>query len=184
VTTVELDVSGADLSDLRRELALVSSEQRVDIAVAPAGLARRGRRLVVMDVDSTLIQDEVIELLARHAGREALVAEVTEAGHARRARLRREPARNGWRPWRGCPARCSMTVRDADHGSPRVRGPCVRTLQAARVQHRGWSPAGLPRSSSMSPPNWASTTCAPTGLRSSTGRSPASVLGDSRRPRG
>ncbi|MBK9475983.1 MAG: phosphoserine phosphatase SerB [Tetrasphaera sp.] len=78
VTTVELDVSGADLSVLRRELARVASEQRVDIAVAPAGLARRGRRLVVLDVDSTLIQDEVIELLARHTGREALVAEVTE----------------------------------------------------------------------------------------------------------
>jgi phosphoserine phosphatase len=47
--------------------------------VSPAGLARRGRRLVVMDVDSTLIQDEVIELLASHAGREGEVAEVTAA---------------------------------------------------------------------------------------------------------
>ena len=36
-----------------------------------------GRRLVVMDVDSTLIRDEVIELLAAKAGREAEVAEVT-----------------------------------------------------------------------------------------------------------
>jgi phosphoserine phosphatase len=51
----------------------------VDIAVAPAGLARRGRRLVVMDVDSTLIQDEVIDLLARRAGRQAEVAAVTSA---------------------------------------------------------------------------------------------------------
>jgi phosphoserine phosphatase len=50
----------------------------VDVAVSPAGLARRGRRLVVMDVDSTLIQDEVIELLAAHAGRGAEVAAVTE----------------------------------------------------------------------------------------------------------
>lgn len=79
VTTVELDVSGADVTDLRRELALVASAERVDIAVAPAGLARRGRRLVVMDVDSTLIQDEVIELLASRAGRGAEVAAVTEA---------------------------------------------------------------------------------------------------------
>ncbi len=78
VTTIELDVSGADLLLLRRELALVSSEHGVDIAVARAGLARRGRRLVVMDVDSTLIHEEVIELLARHAGREAEVAAVTE----------------------------------------------------------------------------------------------------------
>ena len=79
VTTVEFDVSGADLLSLRRELALESSVHGVDIAVAPAGLARRGRRLVVMDVDSTLIQDEVIELLASHAGRAAEVAAVTEA---------------------------------------------------------------------------------------------------------
>jgi phosphoserine phosphatase len=79
VTTVELDVSGADLPALRRGLALVAAAEGVDVAVSPAGLARRGRRLVVMDVDSTLIQDEVIELLARHAGREAEVAEVTEA---------------------------------------------------------------------------------------------------------
>jgi phosphoserine phosphatase len=79
VTTVEFDVSGADVLALRRELALESHVHGVDIAVSPAGLARRGRRLVVMDVDSTLIQDEVIELLAAHAGREAEVAAVTEA---------------------------------------------------------------------------------------------------------
>ncbi|MGG5257187.1 phosphoserine phosphatase SerB [Phycicoccus avicenniae] len=78
VTTVELDVSGADVPRLRRELALVSSATGCDVAVAPAGLARRGGRLVVMDVDSTLIQDEVIELIAQHAGTAAEVAEVTE----------------------------------------------------------------------------------------------------------
>jgi phosphoserine phosphatase len=78
VTTIELDVSGGETDTLRRELALVAAAHRVDIAVAPAGLARRGDRLVVMDVDSTLIQDEVIELLARHAGKEAQVREVTE----------------------------------------------------------------------------------------------------------
>lgn len=82
VTTLELDVSGAELASLRRELALVAAEEGVDIAVSAAGLARRGRRLVVMDVDSTLIQDEVIELLARHAGREAEVAAVTERAMA------------------------------------------------------------------------------------------------------
>jgi phosphoserine phosphatase len=78
VTTVEFDVSGADVERLRRELALESSVHGVDISVAAGGLARRGRRLVVMDVDSTLIQDEVIELLAEHAGLAAEVAAVTE----------------------------------------------------------------------------------------------------------
>jgi phosphoserine phosphatase len=78
VTTVEFDVSGDDVLMLRRELAAQALAHRVDVAVCPAGLARRGRRLVVMDVDSTLIQDEVIELLAEHAGRGAEVAAVTE----------------------------------------------------------------------------------------------------------
>jgi phosphoserine phosphatase len=53
----------------------------VDVAVAEAGLHRRAQRLVVMDVDSTVIQDEVIELFAAHAGPDAQdkVAEVTAA---------------------------------------------------------------------------------------------------------
>ncbi len=52
--------------------------QGVDIAVQAANLLRRGMRLIVMDVDSTLIQGEVIEMLAAHAGCEAEVARVTE----------------------------------------------------------------------------------------------------------
>ena len=56
----------------------MAAAERVDIAVAPAGLARIGSRLVVMDVDSTFIQQEVIELIAAHAGCQAQVAAVTE----------------------------------------------------------------------------------------------------------
>jgi phosphoserine phosphatase len=82
VTTVELDISGADIAALRRELSLEAAAHGVDIAVSPAGLARRGHRLVVMDVDSTLIQDEVIDLLAKSAGKEVQVAEVTAAAMA------------------------------------------------------------------------------------------------------
>jgi len=79
VTTLELDVSGGDAPTLRRALVTAAGAHGVDVAVSPAGLARRGRRLVVMDVDSTLIRDEVIELLAEHAGRRAEVAAVTAA---------------------------------------------------------------------------------------------------------
>lgn len=78
VTSVEMDVSGADPHALRRLLGAASAELGVDVAVSPAGLVRHGRRLVVLDVDSTLIQDEVIELLAAHAGRAEEVAAVTE----------------------------------------------------------------------------------------------------------
>jgi phosphoserine phosphatase len=82
VTSVELDVSthgsAQDVLALRRTLAVEAGRHGLDAAVSPAGLARMGRRLVVMDVDSTLIRQEVIELLAAHAGREAEVAAVTE----------------------------------------------------------------------------------------------------------
>ncbi|MFG2812443.1 phosphoserine phosphatase SerB [Streptomyces sp. NPDC004673] len=79
VTAVEFAVSGVETEPLRTALAASASALGVDIAVVSAGLHRRAQRLVVMDVDSTLIQDEVIEMFAAHAGCEAEVAAVTEA---------------------------------------------------------------------------------------------------------
>ena len=79
VTAIDLYVSGADTHALRAVLATEAARQSVDIAVQPANLLRRGTRLIVMDVDSTLIQGEVIEMLAAHAGCEAEVAAVTDA---------------------------------------------------------------------------------------------------------
>jgi phosphoserine phosphatase len=63
---------------LRRTLAGIAVEQGVDIAVQGAGLDRRGQHLVVLDVDSTLIQNEVIDLLADEAGVGEQVAAITE----------------------------------------------------------------------------------------------------------
>ncbi len=79
VTCVELDVSGADPATLRSALAQEAAHRHVDVAVQRGGLQRRAMRLIVMDVDSTLIQDEVIDLLADRAGCAAEVAKVTEA---------------------------------------------------------------------------------------------------------
>ena len=78
VTAIELTVAGADQQALREALAADSARLGVDVSVQRAGLRGRGSHLVVMDVDSTLIQDEVIELIARHAGCEQQVREVTE----------------------------------------------------------------------------------------------------------
>ncbi len=64
---------------LRTALAEVAAKENVDVAVERAGLARRAKRLIVFDVDSTLIQGEVIEMLAAHAGVEDEVRKVTEA---------------------------------------------------------------------------------------------------------
>ena len=79
VTAIDLHVSGADPDRLRVLLAAEAARQSVDVAVQPANLLRHGMRLIVMDVDSTLIQGEVIEMLAEHAGCQATVAAVTEA---------------------------------------------------------------------------------------------------------
>jgi phosphoserine phosphatase len=88
VTALELMVS-PDPADttvhphgtLRARLVEVAASVGVDVAVERAGLARRSKRLIVFDVDSTLIQGEVIEMLAARAGdgAEARVRAVTEA---------------------------------------------------------------------------------------------------------
>ncbi len=64
---------------LRKKLVDVARTAGVDVAVERAGLARRSKRLIVFDVDSTLVQGEVIEMLAARAGAEAEVRAVTEA---------------------------------------------------------------------------------------------------------
>ena len=103
VTAVELTVGGAEQSVLRTRLAQVAVAEGVDVAVQPAELRGRGTHLVVMDVDSTLIQDEVIELIAAHAGRLSEVQTITQAAmrgeldfaeslHARVAQLAGLPA--------------------------------------------------------------------------------------------
>ena len=78
----ELLVRGGDPARLRSELAAEAVAQRIDVAVERASLARRSRRLVVLDVDSTLVRGEVIEMLAARAGCEQEVARVTAAAMA------------------------------------------------------------------------------------------------------
>jgi phosphoserine phosphatase len=79
VTCIELEVSGADPDRLRAALARESLDQRADVAVQRGGLHRRAMRLVLMDVDSTLVAGEVIDLLAERAGCAAEVAALTAA---------------------------------------------------------------------------------------------------------
>src|ERR1700722_3126501 len=79
VTCIEMDVSGGDPATLREDLARAAVDHGIDVAVQRGGLHRRALRLIVMDVDSTLIQDEVIDLLAERAGCAEEVAKVTTA---------------------------------------------------------------------------------------------------------
>jgi phosphoserine phosphatase len=82
VTGLELRVSvppGAAYGQLQAALAQVAVQESIDIALEDSSLSRRAKRLIVFDVDSTLIQGEVIEMLADRVGAHAAVAEITEA---------------------------------------------------------------------------------------------------------
>jgi phosphoserine phosphatase len=79
ITAIEFIVSGAVQTDIRQCLAQVTLTHSVDIAVSPGGLMRWAKKLVVMDVDSTLIQQEVIDLLAQKAGAQEKVKEITDS---------------------------------------------------------------------------------------------------------
>ncbi|MFL0808471.1 MAG: phosphoserine phosphatase SerB [Oceanobacter sp.] len=76
---VEFSVRGdADQAALRAEFLTVARELEVDIAFQVDDVYRRSRRLVAFDMDSTLIEAEVIDELARAAGVGDQVAEITE----------------------------------------------------------------------------------------------------------
>ena len=71
-------ITEARLDGPRRALA-AAGINGVDTALVPAALRSAPRKFLIMDVDSTLIQQEVIELLAAYAGKREEVAAVTEA---------------------------------------------------------------------------------------------------------
>jgi phosphoserine phosphatase len=76
--SVREDTPAAD-AELRSVVADAASQVAVDVAVERAGIARRAKRLVVFDVDSTLVQGEVIEMLGAYAGAEPEIRQITEA---------------------------------------------------------------------------------------------------------
>jgi len=78
---VELTVRGTPdhPSAFRAELLTMAQELSVDIAIQTDNVFRRNRRLFAFDMDSTLIQCEVIDELAKRAGAGDAVSKVTEA---------------------------------------------------------------------------------------------------------
>ena len=78
VTAIVLEASGASVDALRGPLASIASASGCDVAVQRKEIDRRGQHLVVMDVDSTLIAHEVIDLLAEEAGVGVEVQAITE----------------------------------------------------------------------------------------------------------
>ena len=127
VTAIDLHVSGVPTDRLRSSLAEEAARQGVDVAVQAANLLRRGLRLIVMDVDSTLIQGEVIEMIAAHAGCEDEVARITES--AMRGELDfEESLRARVALLEGVPASALDEVYDSIQLTPGAR-TMVRTLR-------------------------------------------------------
>ncbi len=127
VTAIDLHVSGTDPEMLRGLLATEAARQSIDVAVQPANLLRRSMRLIVMDVDSTLVQGEVIEMLAAHAGCGPEVARIT--GAAMRGELDfEESLRSRVALLEGVDAKCLDAVYDALELAPGAR-TLVRTLR-------------------------------------------------------
>lgn len=80
VISYELAVSDGDTDKIREQLIQTAADRPgIDIAIQPEGLERRAKRMVVLDVDSTLIENEVINLLADEAGVGEKVAAITAA---------------------------------------------------------------------------------------------------------
>ena len=77
---VELSLRGeaVDLPGLRAQFLAIANELDVDIAFQEDNVFRRNRWLVAFDMDSTLIEAEVIDELAKRAGVGAEVAAITE----------------------------------------------------------------------------------------------------------
>lgn len=82
VSSVEMIVRNDDPAELRAVLVQAAEDTGVDVAVEQAGLRRRAKRLVVLDVDSTLIRDEAIDVLAGRAGVSGQVMAITEQAMA------------------------------------------------------------------------------------------------------
>jgi phosphoserine phosphatase len=79
LTAIEFLVSDSHLDSLRKALGPTAKKYGLDIAVQISGLNRFARKLVVMDVDSTLIAQEVIDLLAQASGVGQEVRAITES---------------------------------------------------------------------------------------------------------
>jgi len=77
---IEFSVRGepGDMKAMQAEFLAVAQDLNVDIAFQQDSLFRRNRRLAVFDMDSTLIEAEVIDELAKAAGVGEQVSEITE----------------------------------------------------------------------------------------------------------
>jgi phosphoserine phosphatase len=123
VASLELTVDGAH-GTLREALAMAALTSGLNIAVQRAGLARRAKRLVMLDLDATLLQGDGIGELAAHTGMAEEVAALAAAKH----RNPTDSITARTRLLAGLPLAEVWQVRDSLRLAPGVR-PLIRTLK-------------------------------------------------------
>jgi len=79
---LELSIPNNSLKEVQGALATVANENKIDLAVEPGGLQRKSKRIVMLDMDSTLIEQEVINLLGQSARQSNEIAQITEKAMA------------------------------------------------------------------------------------------------------
>ena len=79
---LELSIPNNSLKAVQGALALVAIENKIDLAVEPGGLQRKSKRIVMLDMDSTLIEQEVINLLGQAAGKSIEIEAITDKAMA------------------------------------------------------------------------------------------------------
>lgn len=127
VTSFEFVVLGGDRDRMRAALVSAADEHGIDVAIQREAFGQRAKRLVMMDVDSTLIQDEVIELIAEEAGTLDAVRDVTD--RAMRGEIEfNDSLRERVQQLAGTPVEALDRVRDRVRLTPGAR-TFVRTLQ-------------------------------------------------------
>jgi phosphoserine phosphatase len=79
---LELSIPNNSLKEVQGTLTSVAIENKIDLAVEPGGLQRKSKRIVMLDMDSTLIEQEVINLLGAAAGQSIAIEAITHKAMA------------------------------------------------------------------------------------------------------
>lgn len=80
ITAFEItaSITSQSFNEMKRSLSEISRQTSIDLSIEPATVRRNSKRLVMLDVDSTFIQQEAIDLLAAKAGNADAVAQITQ----------------------------------------------------------------------------------------------------------
>lgn len=79
---LELSIPNNSLKQVQGALTSVAIANKIDLAVEPGGLQRKSKRIVILDMDSTLIEQEVINLLGAAAGQSIAIEAITHKAMA------------------------------------------------------------------------------------------------------